>query len=322
MANDPAIQHEIIADIKRIAIELGRIPTRDDYLGNGGIFSGRKIEMSFGGWTVALNAAGLSAAKRDKRAKVSNEDIFGRDLVEQLAGHQSQIATPDAPKPMKSTAVVGDLHFPFTNMQTLEKFYAFLAKEKPARCVQMGDLLDQMSHSKFPTSRNIYTPAQEMSIGHKMSKEFWARVQEIVPGIECHQILGNHDVRPIKRLIESYPAGELFFSIDRFYQFDGVTTHLDARKELILDGVIFHHGYRSKLGDHRDYALMSCVVGHTHTGGVTFRQVRGEILFELNAGFMGDVDSKALSYTSQKIVQWTQGFGYIDQYGPRFIPCP
>jgi hypothetical protein len=119
--------------------------------------------------------------------------------------------------------------------------------------------------------------------------------------------------------LECYPEGELFFSIDKYYKFDGVQMHMDARTPLELDGVLFTHGHYSRLGDHRDYNLQSTVCGHSHLGGVTLRQIRGQVLFEMNAGYMGDPDSKALAYTPTKIVKWTKGWGWIDQWGARFI---
>jgi hypothetical protein len=123
----------------------------------------------------------------------------------------------------------------------------------------------------------------------------------------------------MKRIIEAYPEAELFMDFEKWFKFDGVTTHSDIRQELIINGICFIHGYRSKLGDHRDFNKMSTVVGHSHLGGVNFKNYGSEILFELNAGYIGDPESKALSYTSQKIVNWTHGLGVIDSFGARFI---
>jgi hypothetical protein len=178
------------------------------------------------------------------------------------------------------------------------------------------------SQSRFPRTHNTFTPKQEIRLGREMAAEMWAKVREtLAPGAHCYQLLGNHDIRPMKRIIEAAPDMEGFVeqAFRELFLFDGVQTITDSRQELILDGVVYHHGYRSKNGEHRDHNLMHSVVGHTHTGGVTYRQVRGEVLFELNAGFMGDPESKALSYTPQKITKWTQGFGVIDEWGPRFI---
>lgn len=55
-------------------------------------------------------------------------------------------------------------------------------------------------------------------------------------------------------------------------------------------------------------------------GGVVFRKIRGQTLWELNAGYMADPHAKGLTYTPQRITHWTEGLGWTDEYGPRFIP--
>jgi hypothetical protein len=103
--------------------------------------------------------------------------------------------------------------------------------------------------------------------------------------------------------------------------FEGVKTLHDPREELKLPGnVDVIHGYLGRLGDHRNYTLTNVVHGHTHTGGVVFRQVAGRVLWELDCGLAGDMESKALSYTPQKSTKHTLGWGFLDEYGPRFIP--
>jgi hypothetical protein len=319
-----ADQHEILQDLKRVAADLGRAPNRDEYHRGGlGKFTEHQLKKVYGAFSVALQAAGLAVEAKAKPDKVSAKELFGKCLEEQLEAHEAKRGPTLKPVEFTDTVVVGDLHFPFVHTPTLEQLYAYLEtfKHEVKRVVQVGDLFDFFSFGKFPRSHNLYTPKQEVEMGHAMAVAFWKRVREIIPGVECFQILGNHDIRPIKRLIESRPELELFFCIDPFFQFEGVTTVLDSRQELVLDEVVYHHGYRSGLGDHRDFNLMNSVVGHTHLGGVTYRQIRGRVLFELNAGYMGDPESKALSYTSQKLSKWTRGWGRIDKWGPRFIPA-
>lgn len=316
--------HELIADLKRVAAALGHAPSRREYEQHGGVFAERQFRNHFKGFSPAIIAAGLQGAVvKEKPRKITAEDVFGRDINEHLTEYfKAAYPVTQAPRrqALTSTAVVGDLHFPFTNLNTLTAFYHFISTHRPARIVQMGDLYDMFAHSKFPGSMNIYTPKQEMDLAQSMARDFWKKCQEIVPGVECHLIMGNHDVRPLKRILESYPAGEMFFNIRPWFEFEGVKTLHDSREELILDGVAYHHGFRGKLGDHRDHNLMNSVVGHTHRGGVVNRQIRGEVLWELNAGYMGDPLSKALSYTPSKISHWTQGWGWVDEWGARFIP--
>lgn len=223
---------------------------------------------------------------------------------------------------MKRTLVVGDCHFPFVDYDCLQAVYSACKIHRPQRVVQVGDLYDLFAWSKFPKSL-VYTPQDEIYEGRKMAEAFWKNIQKQTPrGCEYHQILGNHDVRPTRRLIEAFPEGEVFFTgMDDFFKFQGVTSHLDSRKELILDNVCYIHGHLSRLGAHMRFNGMNTVHGHTHRGGIHYENFHGKILWELDAGFIADPKTKALSYTPQKFTKWIRGYGLIDENGnPHFIP--
>jgi len=153
-------------------------------------------------------------------------------------------------------------------------------------------------------------------------EEIWERARQAAgPKTLCYQLLGNHDDRLIKRVMDSMPEAERFLDHSReLWRFKGVKTQESSRDELILDGVWYMHGYRQH-GDHVKYNLMSTVVGHLHTGGVVFMRLRGKVLFELNCGHLANERAVPLSYTAQKRhSKWTTGIGVIDGEGPRFIP--
>jgi len=270
-----------------------------------------------------VQAAGLDPVVRASAKKIDNS-VFRRDLEAHLERYKpKELINAPAREPWKRTLIVGDLHAPFANVPLLEKIYRFAEREKPEIIVQIGDLYDFLAHGRFSRSVNDYSPRQEQELGRKQAEEMWAELRKASPAAQCYQLWGNHDARPLKRILEVYPEAEDWVNemITRLMTFEGVKTMDDTREELILPGnVMAHHGYRSRLGQHRDYAMMNAVVGHTHTGGVVFKQIRGEVLWELNVGFAADANSKGLSYTNQRMTAWTPGFGWIDQDGPRFIP--
>lgn len=278
--------------------------------------SERQLRRCFSGFVAALTAAGLADKKPPDR-KPPRADVA------------KTIARPTPPRitipGQRDILVIGDTHFPFTEVHALSALYEFVERKRPQVVVQVGDLFDCFAHGRFPRSRCIFNPQEEADLGFKMAADMWATIHKLSPGAECYQILGNHDSRPLKRILEAYPEGEVFFSIDRFYQFEGVKTLMDTRQELVIDGVAFIHGYLSGLGKHRDFMNRNVVCGHSHVGGVSFKNTldpesgRMQTIWELNAGYLGDPTSKALSYTPQRITRWTLGWGYIDADGPRFI---
>lgn len=157
----------------------------------------------------------------------------------------------------------------------------------------------------------------------KMAEDFWIEIKDAAPSAKLKQLKGNHDERPSKQLIEKAPEYDFLLKhIDELFSFGGVWTQKSERDELIMGNILFQHGFRSKLGDHCKHNKMNTVCGHTHKGGVHFERLGKEVIWELNAGYLGDPESLPLSYTKQrKISKWTKGLGIIDKDGPRFIPC-
>lgn len=216
--------------------------------------------------------------------------------------------------------ILGDTHFPFHCRKSVRKVLALIKALKPKLVIQIGDAYDLYSFSKFPRSLLGLTPKQEIKQGRKGLEELWADIRAAAGrGVECFQLKGNHDERLAKRIQEALPEVEGMAGLG-LWNFPGVQTMETEREELIIDGIIYMHGYR-KFGDHMRYNLASTVCGHSHQGGVVFHPVKGKTLFELNAGYLGDPQSYALSYTAQaRISKWTIGVGVIDEYGPRFVP--
>jgi predicted phosphodiesterase len=306
---------EILQALQSMAAELGRAPKREEF--TAAHYKRDHIAKHWGSWTILLQAAGLYDV--GKAIKIDPKKLFYEDIQSQISQHEP--VKIESAKTKHRILVIGDCHFPFVHKSTLEKIYEFVKKEQPTFIVQVGDLLDLYAQSKFPRSQNLYGPEEEEKLGVEMAREMWARLNELCPGATKYQLLGNHDIRPIKRVLESAPSLEHIIKAHykNLIRFDGVTTIDDYRQELVIDNIIFHHGYRSQLGQHRDYTLTNFVCGHSHKGGVVFKRLRDEIIWELNAGFIGDADSKALAYTAQKIHDQTLGWGFIDEYGPRFI---
>lgn len=222
---------------------------------------------------------------------------------------------------MKTILAIGDLHLPWACQESLEKVYAFARKTQPDYIIQMGDLLDMYSYGRFPRTHCLLTPKEEIAQGRKMAEEFWREIKSASPFSICHQLLGNHDERPAKKLFDKAPEFEPFFNFKSIFLFDEVITQPSAREELVIQDIVFMHGYRSKIGDHAKHNGMNTVCGHLHRGGTVFQRLGNKTIWELNAGFLADVSSIPLSYTQQrKFAQYQKGIGWVDNFGPRFIP--
>lgn len=317
-------QHELIAALKNLALDLGRTPTAIEFRES--IVNGTHlISRYFGSYATMLQAAGLDSyalSLKKTKVKISN-DVFKKDIVNHIQAYKPyQIQSPLVLDPYPTAAIISDIHWPFVNQKVVDRFYEYVGDMKPQYVIINGDAWDFYSHAKFPRSHNQFTPREEESLARKMNEDFWLEIKKLNQKAQLYQLLGNHDIRPMKRILEAYPEAEDWIKekLNSLFTFDGVKTIYDSREELFLtkDLIVFH-GYRTQLGAHRDYTLYSCFNGHTHRQGIVYRKIRGTVLFECNSGLAGDPEAKGLTYTSQKINEWTPGFAALDYLGPRVI---
>jgi len=307
-------KHEIISDIKRVASELGHQPSRKQYLEHGK--TGYSYETAFGTWTDALIAT-FGTLENTKKTKEKSYTP-----LEPVINHHKDNQLMNVYPMDGDIVIVGDTHFPFVDLDALTFVYWVIDLIKPKYVVQIGDLKDMYAQAKFPRSHNSYSPKEEDELGSKMAAQMWSKIQSIVPEARCIQLFGNHDSRAYKRMMEQAPTLEHLIDFKKYMTFENVHLVEDPREELMIGDVVFTHGWLSQIGAHRDYLMKNVCVGHSHTGGVSFKNVGGKIIWELNAGYLGDPMSKALSYTPTKTTRWTQGVGLITALGPMFIPKP
>jgi predicted phosphodiesterase len=309
--------HDLVAKLKELASELGRTPTRREFEVH--VKGGTYQLAKFGGYTPLVQAAGLEVNRAEKPRKIDNT-IFVRDIEKQIEDFTPR---PLIQKPWPKIASISDIHWPFSSKRVLDSFLAFIEKQQPEYVFINGDAWDMFAHSKYPRSHNVYTPREEQNLARRQNEEFWAEVKKRCPAAQCVQMMGNHDIRPLKRILESYPEAEdwIVEKLKQLFTFEGVQTVMDPREEFMIGDIAIFHGYRTGLGAHRDYTHFNCINGHTHKGGTVFKPIRGAQIWELNSGVAGDPESKGLTYTPQRITDWTPGFGFVDELGPRFIPA-
>lgn len=218
-----------------------------------------------------------------------------------------------------TTLILGDIHAPFHHKGAVGWAIKMANAIKPDKIVQIGDARDQFSFSRYPRAHKL-DPDVETKAATNALKAIWAALPK---ASKKYQMMGNHDDRMIKLALKGAPelVGIVGEEVERLYTFPGV--ELVKETELELDGVIYQHGHRAKLGDHAKYNQCSTVVGHSHTGGVVSLRNRSGVYWELNVGFLGDIDTQGFTYLTQKKVNTTTlGIGLIDEFGPRFIYYP
>ena len=308
-------QHYIVCKLKELAKELGRVPMRHEFEQ---MLPRISPDILFGSYDKMLQAAGItktaSVVEIEKKAKFQFDSI-----IDQLFSYNDKkFSLPDRFLTRgNTTLVIGDTHFPFASVANILRTAKLAEIIKPTNIVQLGDLYDFYALSRFPRSRNCYSPFEEVSLGHEMAKRFWYELRKASPRSNCYQLLGNHDQRPHLRVLESAPDTEVFFSYKSVFEFDGVKTIWDIRDELELDGRLYFH-YRKKLGTNAVHFGKSCIFGHTHREQMMRFDYGNGSVFEYNVGLFGDPTAKELSYTPSKVTHWTLGgVSLIDDFGAR-----
>jgi predicted phosphodiesterase len=305
--------HQVVSTLKQMAHDRGGVSPSVHELIRAGV--PERIILNFGGINELRRHAGLETG-RPKKFKATN-DVFMVDINQQIEKHTpAQIAKYDFPKML----CWPDAHYPFVNKDAEIRMIEFAREHQPEYIIQIGDLLDCYAASKFPRSQNIYTPKEEERLGIEMASDAWKRLREACPKAKCYQLMGNHDVRMLKRTLESLPIAEHWIEkyFKELFTFEGVETIFDTREELDIAGILFTHGFLGH-GKHKDYYLKHVIHGHDHKLYVQHRRIHGENIFEMSCGFIGDVEAKALSYTPSKLANFQLGFGWVDKWGPRTI---
>lgn len=311
--------NEAIQKIKSFSREIGRTPLRIEIETK--VVSQSLIKKY--GFKELLVMCGLDPLNETEKKAVNkkpriNNDIFLRDIEQDISQYIPR--TPLKENNFSKILCWPDSHYPFVNKEAEEKMIEFALDHQPDYIIQVGDLLDFYAASKFPRSQNIYTPKEEESLGIEMARSAWKRIKEACPKAKCYQLMGNHDVRPLKRALEALPIAEHWMEkyFKELFSFEGVETIFDTRQELEIDGILFTHGFLGA-GSHKDYYLKNVIHGHDHKLYVQHRRIHGQSIFEMSCGFIGDIDSKPLSYTSSKLANFQLGFGWVDQWGARTI---
>lgn len=305
-------KHQLLCELKTLVSSLGRVPHRDEFVSQSQ-YSKYDVVKLFGSYTCFLKAAGLDKKSQKESKKKQIDKFFKKDIKEYLPKKQHDFSTES----FESTIILGDTHFPWVDENALSLCYAFIEKLKPKYVIQIGDLYDLYAYSRWPKSQLQFSPQEEVKLARHMAEKMWSTVKNIHPTANRIQLLGNHCIRPHRAVIGA-GLGELepYFNFNALFDFTGVKTIYDPREPLVIGSVTHIHGYVSRLGGHLEHFKSHVVHGHTHRGGIIYKNG----FFELDVGFLGNPNAKCFTFTPTKVTNWNKGIGYINELGPMWIP--
>lgn len=192
-------QHEILADIKRVADELGRIPSRDEYQARGEVSKGR-VASAFGSWRDAVRALGgpLIEPSRDERALTTQIEKFEerKVLFDRFKSEISPFIGKYQYKPTKEIlriAASSDHHSQFLEEPLFEIYIDHITRLQPEVVALVGDVFDFWAISRYDKD-----PSRSMSLQSEIdfvTEKIFKRVRKACPNSQIDFFLGNHEAR-------------------------------------------------------------------------------------------------------------------------------
>ena len=213
---------------------------------------------------------------------------------------------------------IPDLHMPFHDSKTLSKVLEIVEKEKPTHVVQLGDIADWYVFSRFARDVNYITPENEVKKTRLLVNKFWNDVREAAPKkAKFIQIIGNHDVRFIKKCNIHLPEISILMPTLRdVLNIPEFVKVLDSEREHHKIGnVIYTHGFLSKSEKHMAHFNSNVVHGHLHSASLISDGKR----WSMNCGNLAATKKLPLQYTQSKVTRWSKALGIITNNKPQLI---
>lgn len=173
-----------------------------------------------------------------------------------------------------------DEHVPYHDVQAIELAYKICEDFDPDIVPAGSDGMDHYSISKYDKDPDrIKTLQYEIDTWHEIERGW----NDAAPNAERFFIIGNHEDR-LKRYLMRHP--ELFglkaLAPGALYDLNALGIKMAPGNEIKVHNTIFHHGGR--VSKHSAYtakaeleelgAVLDSVTGHTHRGGVHYKQTR------------------------------------------------
>lgn len=333
--------HDIVADFKRVARELGRQPSRNEYREKGR-YTHHAIDKEFGSWLEFLAAVGAKPStlargkEKDplekKLAAYGNERKLIHKFESELKPYHGKFLNKH--KADRVILSASDFHDEFCDKFALSVFLDVAKLSQPDTICLAGDMVDWPEVSRFdrdPSRVNNMQGAIDWVVD--LFKELRSRC----PNAEIFYILGNHELRLFKYLC-AFPGmmGLRNIQFDQLFEAEKYGINLICRKSFLVDApkkasnyyvfddclVAFHGAALSKYHAH---VLLSRFGKSGFSGHVHNRQYASTK--DLNSErFWVSLPTMANYELSKEYMEmpdnWCNGFSffYIDKQRPLEVP--
>ncbi len=219
-------KHGIVCALKDMALELGRTPTRDEFITRA---SRRSVDMMFGGFAQLVQASGLDAPIRNKvkPTAASLKFKFIKRQVESFNIHEIDIEPliAELGRPLRVIAMP-DTHVKNRDKVAIKVFLQFCEWYDPDVFIIMGDFLDAEGISHWPSdslSPKRFMP--EILEARALLEE----ISRATPNTKIRIFLeGNHEDWLRQAMVSKLP--ELFDGMDELGLVPDIKALLDLNR--------------------------------------------------------------------------------------------
>ena len=218
---------------------------------------------------------------------------------------------------------IPDLHLPWTSWHRVEELATRIKFDKRQKgntvhVIQLGDLIDGYSWSRYPKS------PEAVSAQLEWDQTILAvdRLAKLIP--EMVVLEGNHCLRPMKKAMEAQLPKQLIKGLHEAFDVPGWKWHMGSRM-YEHNGVLYCHGDEfpiaaTNVGLAASRLGQSLVFGHTHQASIAYVNVFNKSYFAANAGCIVDEDAVCFRYAAKNPRRSWQGYVEIVDGVP--VLCP
>lgn len=212
--------------------------------------------------------------------------------------------------------VLSDIHIPFQDDDTLANVFDCIIDSQPQYIVLLGDVLDCYSISRFcKRPDRIRNLQHEIDVFYKLMRG----LKKQIPNTEIHYVLGNHENR-LEKLVLENPGlfGLKALEPQKLFRLDelGIFYH---KTKVKLNNFIYYHGdavrkdasYSAK-AEYIDHKMQDGVSGHTHRLGSYYTTYEQEPSGWFENGCLCKIEPDYLNDPDK--ANWQQGFTIVDSF--------
>ena len=212
--------------------------------------------------------------------------------------------------------VLSDIHIPFQDDDTLANVFDCIIDSQPQYIVLLGDILDCYSISRFcKRPDRIRNLQHEIDVFYKLMRG----LKKQIPNTEIHYVLGNHENR-LEKLVLENPGlfGLKALEPQKLFRLDelGIFYH---KTKVKLNNFIYYHGdavrkdasYSAK-AEYMDHKMQDGVSGHTHRLGSYYTTYEQEPSGWFENGCLCKIEPDYLNDPDK--ANWQQGFTIVDSF--------